>query len=225
MIAVENCFQFLGKSRIYDRRKWLIRQRSSILSTGTFALCLCLYVLLWLCRQNIIFIWDGTAHTDHDTLHRNLPLYAVKKQNKNSNFIKSQDSDWRRIDKGLVYLNACCIITATTIYSNTAWYIMKHRLRSDLWILTGKFREHLTETYDESSAKKGCRGRWLKLVEIGLQSSHFSSSSFFFSFSPRKSDEALASCLVCLKGSYAPDSRSCHLVVAYRYLSKFSRYL
>jgi hypothetical protein len=62
----------------------------------------------------------GNSHTDHETLHRNLPLYAVKKQKKNSNFIKSQDSDWRRIDKGLVYPNACCIITATTICSNTA---------------------------------------------------------------------------------------------------------
>jgi hypothetical protein len=41
----------------------------------------------WLCRQNIIFICDGNVHTDHDTLHRNLPLYVMKKQNKNSSLL------------------------------------------------------------------------------------------------------------------------------------------
>ena len=31
--------------------------------------------------------------------------------------------------------------------------MMKHRLRHNLWILTGQFREHLAETYNEPRAK------------------------------------------------------------------------
>jgi hypothetical protein len=96
-----------------------------------------------------------------------------------------------------VYPNAYCNITATTIQSNlsnTEWYMMKHRLRPVLWILTGQFREHLTETYNEPRAKKRCRGRWLKLVEVGFQ---FFVSPFslwlFFSPPPWKPNEASAS--------------------------------
>jgi hypothetical protein len=37
--------------------------------------------------------------------------------------------------------------------------MMKHRLRPDLWIMNGQFREHLTETFNESRTKKGCHGR------------------------------------------------------------------
>jgi hypothetical protein len=102
-------------------------------------------------------------------------------------FIKSQDSDWRKIDKGLVYPNAYCSITATTIksnLSNTAWYMKKHQLRPDLWILTGQFRKHLTETYNEPRAKKGCHGRWLKLVEVGFQSFVSPFSLWFFFITP-----------------------------------------
>ena len=34
-----------------------------------------------LCRQNVIFICDGNAHTYYETLHQNLalgPIYALK---------------------------------------------------------------------------------------------------------------------------------------------------
>jgi hypothetical protein len=48
-------------------------------STGELALCLC---TSWLCRPNVIFIFDGNSHTDHKTLHRNLHLYDLKKQTK-----------------------------------------------------------------------------------------------------------------------------------------------
>ena len=41
----------------------------------------------WLCRQDVIFICDGNAHTDHNALHRNLPLYAMKTQNKISSLL------------------------------------------------------------------------------------------------------------------------------------------
>jgi hypothetical protein len=37
--------------------------------------------------------------------------------------------------------------------------MMNHRLRPDFWILTGQFREHLAETYNEPRAKQGCQGR------------------------------------------------------------------
>jgi hypothetical protein len=53
-------------------------------------------------------------------------------------------------------------ITATAIksnLSNTAWYMMNHRLRPHLWILTGQFREHLTETYNKPRPNEGCHGR------------------------------------------------------------------
>ena len=98
-------------------------------------------------------------------------------------FIKSQDSDWRKIDKGLVYPIAYYSITATTIKWNLS-DMMKQRLRPDLWMMTGHFREHLTETYNESRAKKGCHGRLLQLVEVGFQSFVSPFSLLFFSSLP-----------------------------------------
>ena len=97
-----------------------------------------------------------------------------------------------RINKGLVYPYAYCSITTITMksnLSNTAWYMMKHQLLPDFWILTGQLREHLTETYNQPRAKTWGHGRWLKLVEVGFQ--FLSLSVFFLSPPPRKSDEAV----------------------------------
>ena len=117
-----------------------------------------------------------------------------------------------RIDKGLVYPNAYCSITTTTMksnLSNTAWYMMKHQLLPDFWILTGQLREHLTETYNQPRAKTGGHGRWLKLVEVGFQS--------FFSYPLSLSLSLCVFSLLshfpfsenqtrqfCLNGSYGP---------------------
>jgi len=113
-----------------------------------------------------------------------------------------------------MYPNTYSIITATTIesnLSNTAWYMMRHQLRPDLCISTGQVREHLTEPSNEQRAKKGCHGRWTKLVEVvslSLSLSLFLSLSlsvlsldFMFHFQKIRRD----SCLVCLNCSYGPE--------------------
>ena len=123
--------------------------------------------------------------------------------------------DWRRIDKGRMFPNTYSSITATTIewnLSNTAWYMMKHWLWPDLCLLTGQFRDHLTETYNEPRDKEGCHGRsmiktswcWLSGLllipppppsPLSLSLSLFSP---FISFSIFRK----AVCLVCLNGNY-----------------------
>ena len=112
-------------------------------STGELALCLCL----------LGFVGQTSFSFSTETLIQIIKLcigictYIPRKSKTNiasllKGFTKSPDSDLRRIDKGRMYLNTYCRITITTIKSNlnkTARYIMKHRLRSDLWILTESF--------------------------------------------------------------------------------------
>jgi hypothetical protein len=52
-----------------------------------------------------------------------------------------------------------------------------------------QIREHLTEIYNKPRAKKGCHGRWLKLVEVGFES--FFSSLLDNSFVEQVDDPAM----------------------------------
>ena len=54
---------------------------------GVCSVSLPLYMYFLALSAKRHFICDGNTHTDPDTLHRNLPLYALKKQNKNSSLL------------------------------------------------------------------------------------------------------------------------------------------
>ena len=155
-----------------------------MLSTGEFVLCLCLYTLLGFVGKTL-FSFAMETFIQIMTLCIGICHYmSWKSKIKTRASWLGSDSDWRKIDKGFVYPNVYCTcsITATMIksnFSNTTWYMMKNRQRPYLWMFTGQFQEHLTETRNEPRAKKGCHGRWLKLVEVGFQSFFSPSLSVF----------------------------------------------
>ena len=76
------------------------------------------YFLVLSAKRHFHLRWKRFAHTDHETLHRNLPLCPEKaKQDFEplDGLSLSHKTRTGMVDKGLMYPNAYCSITATRI--------------------------------------------------------------------------------------------------------------